>query len=446
MLKEGAGYKLLEELLKDFRPNSWSSIKGKIEKKIKEGEYSFTDVGYDYLTNLLSGAPKEAKIEEGKMVFKNIFYEGFKKEHKEHFISAFAMLLEGIEDIIDIDILGHPGQKVEDLNAYMKEIYLSSISNSAVLIIGETGTSKGLLAKALHLMSQRPIEKLVEINCVGIPEGLLESELFGHEKGAFTGATQRKIGRFEKAKGGTIFLDEIGKMPLNLQAKVLKAVDEKTFYRINGDKPIKIDVKFVAAAQPFDIEKEHILEDLKYRLGFPSTLKVPTLNERLLSGDSKRIIENSLRKALEKAGLDYYLSIGSEALDILKQHEYKGNYRELENILMRATISAKAHNRDEIFSDDLKFMDEINRNSEDSATVKREKYIDSLKNIPLKDIVHYADKIRASIVEAKVKELMKGGKSVIKILADEGLPIKQYQNLIKKIRTITGKKLVELKR
>lgn len=440
MLQDGEGYELVREVLKDSDPDDWRTINHKLKAKIEEKGFSFVDVTADYIV-ALSGKPKLWENEEEKKIFKRIFYEELKKEQREEFIVGFAMVLQGIEDIMDIDIMNQGGKRTEPSDPYLKWIYFLSNYDFPVLIIGETGTSKEFLAKALHLISQRPIEKYEEINCAAIPENLIESELFGHEKGSFTGAIAKQIGRFVKGNGGTIFLDEIGKMAKHHQEKVLKAIDEKEFTPTGG-KPVKIDAKFIAAAQPTDIKEDRILPDLLYRLGFPDVIRMPTLNERLLP-DPGYIIRKSLKRVLEKNGLDFNLSIAPDALDILKKFNYKGHYRELENILRHAAISAKTGNREEILQKDLKFVYESNNILLNSKPP--EDYIGSLVDIPLKNIIDHANEIRASIVEAKVRSIMKGGRNLKQALAAEGLQMKQYQNLLKKIRTVMGKKAKDLK-
>lgn len=444
MLRDGEGYQLVKEVLKDSKPNDWKAINRRLKARMEEKSYNLAEVTSDYVFKL-SGESKLWENEEEKKIFKGMFYEKLKREQLEEFIVAFAMTLEGIDDIMNINIMGQGSKIMVDpyLRPYLRHIYFLSSSNSPILIIGETGTSKEFLAKALHLISERPTDKFVEINCAAIPEDLTESELFGHEKGSFTGATAKKIGRFSEGNGGTIFLDEIGKMKFPHQAKVLKAIDEKAFTPIGG-KLIKIDAKFMAAAQPIDISKEHILPDLLYRLGSPDIIKMPTLNERLLS-NPKGIIKNSLKRTLEKNGLDFSLSIAPDAMDMLKKFNYKGNYRELENILRYAAISSKAENRKEILPKDLKFLYESN-NVLPSKTPGRDDYFSSLKDVPLKNIIEHADKIRASIVEAKVRSIREGGRSLRQALSAEGLQPKQYQNLIKKFRIITGKNLRSLDR
>lgn len=444
MLRDGEGYQLVKEVLKDSNPNDWRTINRRLKARMEKKEYKFTWVTSDYVFKL-SGESKLWENEEEKKIFKGMFYEKLKREQLEEFIVAFAMMLEGIDDIMNINIMGQGSKIMDDpyLRPYLRHIYFLSNSNSPILIIGETGTSKEFLAKALHLISERPMEKFVEINCAAIPEDLTESELFGHEKGSFTGAVAKKIGRFAEGNGGTIFLDEIGKMEFPHQAKVLKAIDEKAFTPIGG-KLIKIDAKFMAAAQPIDISEGHILPDLFWRLGSPDIIRMPTLNERL-SSNPEGIIKNSLKRTLEKNGLDFSLSIAPDAMDMLKKFNYKGNYRELENILRYAAISSKAEDRKEILRKDLKFLYEGN-NVLPSKTPGGEDYSSSIKDVPLKNIIEHADKIRASIVEAKVRSIMEGGRSLRQALAAEGLQPKQYQNLIKKFRTITGKNLRSLDR
>jgi len=286
---------------------------------------------------------------------------------------------------------------------------------------------------------------------------LLESELFGYERGAFTGADKQKIGRFQVAHRGTIFLDEIGKMPRELQAKLLKAIDDKQITRLGGNKPIRIDVRYIAAVQPIDIDREQdrILPDLLYRLGYPRLFSMPTLNQRLES-DPTRVIMNSLKVVSKKYNLNYKVSVSGQTIEVLSNHRYAGNYRELENILIQAIISAKSNNRSEIFPEDLKLdYGYINKPETVRASDRRDNMGDedsqkdgglgSLGGIKLKDIIEYANRVRASIVEKKMKEASDKGVGIKRVLLDEGLPKKSYQVFRKKVETITGKKFRDFK-
>ncbi len=205
-------------------------------------------------------------------------------------------------------------------------------ADATVLILGETGTGKELVARAIHERSQRAKKPFVAINCAAITETLLESELFGYEKGAFTGADRRKPGMFELANGGTLLLDEIAEMPQSLQAKLLRVLQEKTVYHLGGTVPIPVDVRVVAATNK-DIKKlvseRKFREDLYFRIAvFP--IKLPPL--RMRKKDIMLLVENYFRKR----AID--IEVSPEAEELLTEYNFPGNVRELENILERALI------------------------------------------------------------------------------------------------------------
>jgi DNA-binding NtrC family response regulator len=206
-----------------------------------------------------------------------------------------------------------------------------------VLIFGESGTGKELIARTLHLLSPRRQGNFVAINCAAIPENLLESELFGHEKGAFTGAAQARQGKFELARGGTIFLDEIGEMPPLLQAKLLRVLQERVFERVGGSKEIRADVRVVAATNRNlreEVAQRRFREDLYYRLNvFPLTL--PPLRER--SDAIPLLLNYFLRRFGGEVGRKLK-GIDPEALAALKRYPWPGNIRELQNAMERAVI------------------------------------------------------------------------------------------------------------
>jgi DNA-binding NtrC family response regulator len=213
-------------------------------------------------------------------------------------------------------------------------------SNATVLLRGESGTGKELVAKAIHYHSPRANFPLVKVNCAALPETLLESELFGHEKGAFTGATQRRIGRFEAADRGTLFLDEIGELTPGMQVKLLRVLQEHEFERVGGNQTIKTDVRVIAATNR-DIEKaiqEGLFrEDLYYRLNVVSIV-IPPLRER------KEDIPALLHQFIHKYGKEnkkQVSGIAAEARDLLMRYPYPGNVRELENIIERAVVLSK---------------------------------------------------------------------------------------------------------
>jgi two-component system NtrC family response regulator len=213
-------------------------------------------------------------------------------------------------------------------------------SNATVLLRGESGTGKELIAKAIHFRSPRAGGPLIKVNCAALPETLLESELFGHEKGAFTGASTRRIGRFEAADHGTLFLDEIGELTPGMQVKLLRVLQEREFERLGGNQTIKVDVRVIAATNR-DIEKAvnegAFREDLYYRLNVVSVL-IPPLRER------KEDVPGLLDFFIKKYGAENKKNItgmSAETRDLLMRYNYPGNVRELENIVERAVVLAK---------------------------------------------------------------------------------------------------------
>lgn len=209
-------------------------------------------------------------------------------------------------------------------------------TDSTVLISGESGTGKELAANALHRASRRADKPYIRINCAAIPEGLLESEFFGHEKGAFTGAHAKKLGRFELADGGTLLLDEIGDMPLGLQAKLLRVIEEGECERLGGTRTIKVDVRLLCSTSK-DLKKEaeggRFRQDLLYRLSV-IPLTMPPLRERV--EDIPLMVNHFLQGFSRKRGMA--LTLSSEAMQCLVNYEFPGNVRELKNIIERASV------------------------------------------------------------------------------------------------------------
>jgi two-component system response regulator AtoC len=220
-----------------------------------------------------------------------------------------------------------------------KLVHDVSATMANVLIYGESGTGKELVARTIHLLSPRQTAAFVPVNCAAIPENLLESELFGHEKGAFTGAIQARLGKFELAKGGTIFLDEIGEMPLSLQAKLLRVLQERVFERVGGAREIKADVRVIAATNrnlQNEVTERMFREDLYYRLNvFP--INLPLLRERIDA--IPKLADYFLRRFCRQTGKKLN-GIDAEALDIMTGYAWPGNVRELQNVMERAVILA----------------------------------------------------------------------------------------------------------
>ncbi|HEY6838929.1 MAG TPA: sigma-54 dependent transcriptional regulator [Geobacteraceae bacterium] len=219
----------------------------------------------------------------------------------------------------------------------VEQIGLVAPANASVLITGENGTGKELVARAVHFNSQRHNKPFVEINCAAIPEELIESELFGHERGAFTGATSQKKGKFDLADGGTIFLDEIGDMSLKTQAKVLRILQERKFERVGGNRTIEVDVRIIAATNKVledEIRAGNFREDLFYRLNVvPFT--VPSLRER--KEDIPLLVDHFLDLFCRREGRERKIVL-PEAVARLKDYDWPGNVRELKNIIERLVI------------------------------------------------------------------------------------------------------------
>jgi Nif-specific regulatory protein len=224
-------------------------------------------------------------------------------------------------------------------------------TGSTVLLWGETGTGKELVAHAIHINSPREDKPFVRVNCAALAPGVLESELFGHEKGAFTGAIATRPGRFELADGGTLFLDEVGDLPMEVQIKLLRALQEREFERVGGAETIKVDVRVISATNrnlEQMIEEGTFREDLYYRLNvFP--INLPPLRDR--AGDLPLLVDHFIQK-FSRGGRTSVRSCSDEALDKLGQYAWPGNVRELENIIERALILARG---DRIEARDLDF-------------------------------------------------------------------------------------------
>jgi DNA-binding NtrC family response regulator len=212
-------------------------------------------------------------------------------------------------------------------------------SDASILITGESGTGKEVMARYIHAHSRRAHKPFISVNCAAIPENLLESELFGHEKGAFTGAVARRIGKFEEASGGTLLLDEISEMHPRLQAKLLRAVQEREIDRVGGAQPVKVDIRLIATSNrdmQEEVRKGNFREDLFFRLNVMA-LELPPLRER--PGDIPLLAEHFMKKYAEANGITI-TGIAPEVITLLLAHEWRGNVRELENTMHRAVLLA----------------------------------------------------------------------------------------------------------
>ncbi|MGH2365530.1 MAG: sigma-54-dependent transcriptional regulator [Chloroflexota bacterium] len=237
-----------------------------------------------------------------------------------------------------------PSEKIIGNSARMQEIYKTvgrvAGSDATVLIWGETGTGKELVANALHFNSGRRHGPLIKVNCAALPESLLESELFGHEKGSFTGALMQRKGRFELANHGTIFLDEIGEMTLATQRKLLRVLQERDFERVGSSTPIKVDVRVVAATNRDlrqEVQEQRFREDLYYRLNVIA-LELPPLRER--KDDIPALVAHFCEKH-RFSPESPPAHISEEAMELLFSHDWPGNVRELENVVERAVVTAQ---------------------------------------------------------------------------------------------------------
>ena len=216
-----------------------------------------------------------------------------------------------------------------------------SRADAPVMITGESGSGKEIVARAIHKFSPRAQRDFVAINCAAIPDNLLESELFGHEKGSFTGAASRRIGRFEQCDGGTLFMDEIGDMPMQVQSKILRVLQEGEFSRVGGNETLKTDVRILAATNKtleHEVEQDNFREDLFYRLNVVR-IHIPPLRQR--PEDIPLLAEYFLQKIANQRSMAR-LRLSDEALNVLRGYDWPGNVRELENTMQRACVLATA--------------------------------------------------------------------------------------------------------
>ena len=275
---------------------------------------------YDYLT-------KPIELDELLLLIQRVGREiGLSQENRE--------LKEQLREKFKVDFIVSISRRMEEALNLVKRV---AQSPATVLILGESGTGKELIARAIHYSSLRKEKPFVKVNCAALPENLLESELFGHEKGAFTGAVARRVGRFEQADQGTIFLDEIGDLSPALQSKLLRVLQEKEFERVGSSQTIKVDVRVISATNrnlEEAIQKGTFREDLYYRFNVV-TITLPPLRER--KEDIPPLLEHFLKK-YSRENNKAVVSVTKEAKDLLMNYNYPGNIRELENIIERAVV------------------------------------------------------------------------------------------------------------
>jgi formate hydrogenlyase transcriptional activator len=280
--------------------------------------------------NIFANALMRKKNETSlRQAFKDI------KQLKDQLEAEWTYLREEIK--LDHDFNHVVGQS-DALQNVLFQVQQVAATDTTVLILGETGTGKELIARALHSASSRKDRPLIKVDCASLPSNLIENELFGHEKGAFTGAAEKKIGRMELANGGTVFLDEIGELPLELQSKLLRVLQESSFERVGGTQTIKADIRVVAATNrklKDDVRKGLFREDLWYRLNVFS-ITTPPLRER--QEDIPLLVDWFVQQSCKKLGKKIQ-RISNPALKILQNYDWPGNIRELQNVITRAIIT-----------------------------------------------------------------------------------------------------------
>lgn len=296
-------------------------------------------------------------------------------------------LREIVKETYDFaNVIGADG----DLKPVLDQVKKVAATNSTVMIRGESGTGKELIAHAIHGASTRSDRPFVKLNCAALASGVLESELFGHEKGAFTGAVSAKPGRFEMADGGTLFLDEIGDLPEQVQVKLLRVIQEREFERVGGTQTKKVDVRLITAThQPLEtlIEEGRFRKDLFYRLHV-IPIAIPPLRER--KNDVPKLINHFFRKFTSET--QKHLTMSEEALRLLKEYEWPGNVRELRNAIERAVILGEGELTAEDFSVDLRAISDAS--SKLQRVESTDKTVSILSSIHDENAKRLADSIR----------------------------------------------------
>lgn len=255
-------------------------------------------------------------------------------EEKKHLVRENRLLRETLKDRLKSEHFIYASEKMNEVASLIVRV---AQTDSTCLILGESGVGKEVVVNLIHELSNRKDQPLVKVNCAAIPETLLESELFGYEKGAFTGAYQRKLGKFEASNKGTIFLDEIGDMSPIIQSKLLRVIQEKEVERLGGLHPVKVDVRIVVATNKNldeEVKAARFREDLYYRLNVV-TIQIPPLRER--KEDVSPLMDRFVKRFSDLHGKNVK-GFTREARDLLMKHDYPGNVRELENMIERAVV------------------------------------------------------------------------------------------------------------
>ncbi len=314
------GIELLEKI-KEIKPDMPVLVMtafGSVEMAVEAMQKG----AYTYIIKPFENSSLIAHIEKALSIYKIV------RENAE--------LRDAIAQRYSFDNIIGKSKPMQELYDIIKKV---APTNANILIEGESGTGKELVAKSIHYNSQRKDNMMVAVNCSAFAESLLESELFGHEKGAFTGAVNMKKGRFELADKGTLFIDEIGEMPLSLQVKLLRVLQERVFERVGGVVPVPVDFRLIAATNKNleqEVERGNFREDLYYRLNVVK-MTIPPLRER--QEDIPLLVKHFLHKYADQAGPgDRVTGISQEAARLLFDHLWPGNVRELENVMERAMI------------------------------------------------------------------------------------------------------------
>lgn len=436
-------------------------IKQKVIDSMVDLVNTFDDYCYFLYFFLLSAKDRTIK----KEAFDNYLIDEFKESENIELLLSLAFNFEEADDVVWIN----ERMKAFGMTDVLKRIYLKAQYDIPLLILGESGTGKESMARIIHKLGNRRGEPFVPINCAAIPENLIESELFGHKKGAFTGADQDMTGLIAAANGGTLFLDELGRASKPLQHKLLRYLQDGTFYRIGDRKESHSDVRIIAASQR---EKLSDVEpDLLFRLNSPAPISLSPLRDKLYYIEPHMIVENLLERVTKrlKIGKKVYhsdstlvnifsggglskskegkISLNQKCYELIMSYNWPGNYRELESVLCAALINAQSENRDELKPSDfpiLKFdIDEMLKHFQSPERMIRKNF--TYEDIALKDIISHAEKIsekvKAEIVEQKMTEIVNSGKKVKAVLLDQGLPETQYSSFTTQIKKLTGKSI-----